>query len=253
MPTHIPTPLYAADLKQLFAVYGDFYRVDLGGQLYECRSVLELIAHARVPQEPNRIHSLQPDLLAIMMNPGSSRPLPPDYTPRRVGREGPGARPERVLTRPDNTQYQIMRVMVAQGWGHARVLNLSDLREPKSVQLMKTLDRLRAVAGGEQHSIFCPARREEREQLLGRRGQTPVLVGWGRGSSLLPLATLCLQALSGWRRVGVPADEAGLFYAHPSPMLQSKKDQWLVEILAQLQGESSPAGIVVARECVAPA
>ena len=236
MPIHSPITLRAADLKQLFGVYGDFYQVMLGDRAYACRSVLELIAHQKTPLDLNQLHGYRADLLVVMMNPGSSKPLTPGFSPRCVGEEGPGARPQRVITRPDNTQYQIMRLMVAQGWQHARVLNLSDLREPKSVQLMKTLDVLRSVPGGERHSIFCPARRGECQQLMGSLGMTPVLIGWGRDAQLGPLARQCLQQLQGWRTIGVPVEEMGTFYAHPSPMLQRKKDQWLADILAQLNG-----------------
>lgn len=233
MPISSPTALRAADLKQLFGVYGDFYQVVLGGQTYACRSVLELIAHTKRPSDPNQIHALQPDLLVVMMNPGSSKPVLPHYCPRLVGPEGPGARPERVLTRPDNTQYQIMRVMVARGWHHARVLNLSDLREPKSMQLMKTLAALALVAEGGRHSIFCPSRTAERQQLMGPKGATPVLIGWGRDVHLRPLAVQSLQQLQGWQKIGLPLDEEAIFYAHPSPMLQRYKDHWLATILAQ--------------------
>ncbi|MEO5340136.1 MAG: hypothetical protein H7837_06410 [Magnetococcus sp. MYC-9] len=233
MPIHSPTALRAAELKQLFAVYGDFYQVDLGGRAYACRSVLELIAHPLVPSDPRRLHSRQADLLVVMMNPGSSKPLTIDGSPRRVGEEGPGAHPERVLSRPDTTQYQVMRVMVAHGWQHARVLNLSDLRETRSLRLMHTLDILARVVGGERHSLFCPARTEERRQLMGPPGGAPVLIGWGRDIRLAPLARQCLQQLQGWRLIGLPVDTEGLLYAHPSPMLQRKKEQWLAAILAQ--------------------
>ncbi|MBF0162296.1 MAG: DUF1643 domain-containing protein [Magnetococcales bacterium] len=234
MPSRCPTTLMAADLKKIFGVYGDFYQVMLGGQPYACRSVLELIAHARTPADLDQLPHRQPDLLVVMMNPGSSKPIPPDYQPRWVGEEGPGARPQRVLTRPDNTQYQIMRLMAARGWSHARVLNLSDLREPKSVQLMKTLDRLEGVAGGGRHSLFCPERHQECRHCMGPPGAVPVLIGWGRDASLAPLARQCLRQLHGWRTIGVPVGEDGIFYAHPSPMLQRKKEQWLLDVLAQL-------------------
>ncbi|MBF0401397.1 MAG: hypothetical protein HQL90_11580 [Magnetococcales bacterium] len=234
MPICDPTALRAAELKQLFGVYGDFYQVVWGGQNHGCRSVLELIAHARTPSEPNDISALQPDLLVVMMNPGSSKPLAAGFVPRLVGSEGVGAHPVRVITRPDNTQYQIMRVMAAQGWQHARVFNLSDLREPKSKQLMQTLAKLASVPGGESHSLFCPARREERERLMGPRAATPVLIGWGRDLQLRALAIQCLQVLQGWPIIGLATDEEGIFYAHPSPMMQRHKDQWLTAILGQL-------------------
>ena len=47
-----------------------------------------------------------------------------------------------VLTQPDNTQYQVMRVAVACGWSHVRVLNLSDLRDPKSGSFLERVNAL---------------------------------------------------------------------------------------------------------------
>ncbi|MBF0183340.1 MAG: hypothetical protein HQM06_02975, partial [Magnetococcales bacterium] len=122
----------------------------------------------------------------------------------------------------------------AQGYGHARVLNLSDLREPKSPLWLKQVQQLVALPGGAGHSLFSAARRSEREQLMGEVGRVPVLVGWGRDEGMRPLAAQCRQALHGWRLVGVPVDDEGLFYAHPSPMLQRAKERWLQEILQRL-------------------
>ncbi|MBF0183341.1 MAG: hypothetical protein HQM06_02980, partial [Magnetococcales bacterium] len=110
MPIHSALALRADDLKKLYAVYGDFYQLVVAGHLFPCRVVLELILHQRVPLLPNRLVDQQPDLWVVMMNPGSSKPIDAGYMPRVIGEEGPGASPERVLTRPDNTQYQIMRI-----------------------------------------------------------------------------------------------------------------------------------------------
>ncbi|WP_130472800.1 hypothetical protein [Candidatus Magnetaquicoccus inordinatus] len=235
MPISNVAAMRADDLKQLYAVYGDFYQLDLGEKQLSCRVVLELVAHERVPLLANRLAEQQPDLLVVMMNPGSSKPIDDTYRPRVVGLEGAGARPERVLTRPDNTQYQVMRVMAAQGWGHARVFNLSDLREPKSLLWRQQVEQLADVPGGERHSLFCAARREERERLMGERGKIPVLVGWGRDAGMRFLAEQCLSVLSGWLLLGVATDAEGIFYAHPSPMLQQAKERWLAEILMCLQ------------------
>ncbi|MBF0099218.1 MAG: hypothetical protein HQM04_02970 [Magnetococcales bacterium] len=235
MPISNAAALRADDLKQLFAVYGDFYQLNLGGEPLSCRVVLELVAHARVPLLVNRLAELQPDLLVVMMNPGSSKPIDAGYVPRVVGTEGAGARPERVLTRPDTTQYQVMRVMAARGWGHARVLNLSDLRQAKSLLWRQQVAQLASVPGGEKHSLFCAARQEERHRIMGPTGAIPVLLGWGRDEEMRPLAQQCLRALQGWPVMGVPTDEEGIFYAHPSPMLQKAKDRWLEEILLRLQ------------------
>ncbi|MBF0271527.1 MAG: hypothetical protein HQL98_05530 [Magnetococcales bacterium] len=137
-------------------------------------------------------------------------------------------------TRPDNTQYQIMRIMVARGYRHARIVNLSDLREPKSPVFLGMVETLRHVAGGEVHSLFCEARQGERERILASSTSVPVIVGWGRHPGLKGLAQQCLGKLKDRILVGAPVDREPCLFAHPSPMLQSMKDAWLAAVLAQL-------------------
>ncbi len=170
-----------------------------------------------------------------MMNPGSSRPLDGTYAPRLVTDHGRIAeKREWVETRPDNTQYQIMRVMAAQGYRHGRVLNLSDLREPKSPILFKQIDKLAQVAGGGVHSIFAPEREAEFFGLVGKKARIPALLGWGRSTALMPLAQLALERLQGFSVYGKAVDEQKILFAHPSPMLQRMKEQWVDEMLKQM-------------------
>jgi hypothetical protein len=62
-----------------------------------------------------------PDLMVIMINPDSSRPLD--------GIDNNTTASEAV---PDRTQSQIMRIMLNAGYNYTRVLNLSYITEPKS-------------------------------------------------------------------------------------------------------------------------
>lgn len=74
--------LRAADCKRMFAVYGLFYDQPIGDAMWSCRSVLELIAHDLVPAgDPSAMLDYRPDLLVVMMNPGSSRSVDPSFTP----------------------------------------------------------------------------------------------------------------------------------------------------------------------------
>lgn len=229
--------LRAADCKRLFAVHGLFYEQVIGGERWSCRSILELVAHDLVPpDDPSPVLDRRPDLLVVMMNPGSSRSIDKGYTPPVVARPQEIAAVRTLVpTVPDTTQYQVMKVMAARGWRHARVLNLSDLRESKSPNLFRHVKALAAVPGGDAHSVFSAARRPE---LLGHigpvEGSPPVLLGWGRHKVLNPLAELCLAALEHRPLVGVQAPEGPLSYAHPSPQMQAHKDAWLAAILEKL-------------------
>jgi len=72
-----------------------------------------------------------PDAIFIMMNPGSSRPL--EEVDNVVSEDNINKLEiSLVPTKPDTTQYQVMRVMHYCNWNHVRVLNISDMRDPKS-------------------------------------------------------------------------------------------------------------------------
>ncbi len=126
-----------------------------------------------------------------------------------------------------------MRLMAARSIDHARVLNLSDLREPKSPVLMRLLAHLEGVSDGAGHTLFGGERDRELRGLIGPAGRVSMLAGWGRHKALESLAKACVDRFKGWHRVGVPVPGARHLYAHPSPMLQRMKDQWLQDVMAQ--------------------
>src|SRR6056297_1192202 len=132
----------AADLKKEFDVYGHFYSVRLTRKIrLECRSVLEIAAKKSVPSSPNRLSEHEPDAIFVMMNPGSSQPLVEvDYLLDTD--EIAHLQISLVPTKPDTTQYQVMRIMRLMSWKHVRVLNLSDVRSPKSPEFFKQFHEL---------------------------------------------------------------------------------------------------------------
>ncbi|MBF0107983.1 MAG: DUF1643 domain-containing protein [Magnetococcales bacterium] len=225
--------LKAADIKKIYSVFGQFVTLSLGLGTVSLRPVLELIRKDRLPEDPDRIGRMIPDLLVVMMNPGSSHPLDPHYQPRHATTpEEIDPLGERIPTRPDNTQYQIMRILWARGLGHARVLNLSDLRETKSTRFVALFQDLERYPKGSAHSLFSPERTRERMIRMGQGADIPVLVGWGRHPGLLPLARQCLDTLVPERIIGVAIPGAPGLYAHPSPMMQYAKEAWVEAILA---------------------
>jgi hypothetical protein len=223
---------YAAELKKTFRCYGHFYRLHVEGvEPQLCRSVLEISSEADGGKR-----SL-PDAVVIMMNPGSSRPIEEGDTdsllfmPLSAGFQKP-----LVLTQPDNTQYQIMRIMVSMHWKHVRVLNISDLRDPKSPSFIARTQKLAAaLPRGVTHSLFCETRTAERETMLRRKTGAPFIIGWGQDAGLIPLAKQCLSCIEGEKIITVPAGNDPALTAHPSPMLQKKKEEWLDAILRTLR------------------
>jgi hypothetical protein len=235
--------IYAADLKKTFRCYGHFYRLHVEGlEPQPCRSVLEITSGIGLSTASNDLfhntgaaRSL-PDAIAIMMNPGSSHPIEQGDTDNLISMPLPAGFPKPlVLTQPDNTQYQIMRIMVSMHWQHVRVLNISDLRDPKSPSFIARTQKLAAAQpGGSTHSLFCEARAVERKSMLHRKPGAPIIIGWGQDSGLIPLAKQCLKCLNGDKIVTVPAGNDPALTAHPSPMLQKKKEAWLASILQAL-------------------
>jgi hypothetical protein len=235
--------IYAAELKKTFRCYGHFYRLHVEGVAPQlCRSVLEITSEAGFRTDPsnlfrnsNAAQSL-PDAIAIMMNPGSSHPIEEGDTNSLLTMPLPaGFHKPLILTQPDNTQYQIMRIMVSMHWKHIRVLNLSDLRDPKSPSFIARTQKLAAAQpSGPTHSLFCKTRTIEREAMLHRKTGAPFIIGWGQDSGLIPLAKQCLSCLEGERIIAVPAGTDPVLTAHPSPMLQKKKEAWLEAILQAL-------------------
>ena len=236
---------YADELKKVFRCYGHFYRLNIAGAEPQlCRSVLEITSLPReavgAKSAPDDLFSAPaasnlPDAVVIMMNPGSSKPIEDGDTDSLLSMPLPEnfVKPL-ALTRPDNTQYQIMRIMSAKGWTHVRVLNISDLRDPKSPSFIARTQRLAALAGGGAHSMFSAERRAERDALLRRKSGAPFILGWGQDAGLIPLAEQCLKCIAGEKIITVPAGANPVLTAHPSPMLQSKKEIWLETILAAL-------------------
>ncbi|MDF7800549.1 hypothetical protein P4C99_13820 [Pontiellaceae bacterium B1224] len=229
--------IYAAELKQRFTCYGHFYELALmNGETAQCRSVLEIVDQSIPQDNPTAIAEMIPDVVVIMMNPGSSHPKDKGHVDDVIEYPGSGNPMGKslVLTQPDNTQYQIMRVAVSKGWKHIRVLNLSDLRDPKSGSFLQRANGFSEIMGGHVHSMFCGERAEECRRSLVRKTPTPILLGWGQDMGLLPLVERCLQWIQGEPTATVPSAVHPLLNAHPSPMMQKKKLEWLDTIIQNL-------------------
>lgn len=181
----------ASELKKLFNVTGNFYFL----RKVPYRRTLAITS-------TQKIITSDPDLMVVMMNPGTSMPLvKTNYSNRDVP------------ATPDPTQYKIMRFMRFAGFNHARVLNLSDLCEPTSEEFYKSIQ---ADPHKNISSIFHPERREELNSLFSNN--TPLLLAWGVNDSLIPLATLAREYLldKGKFHFGYNKNPDPLKYYHPN-------------------------------------
>lgn len=224
----------AKELKQEFGVFGHFYSVELASkEVVECRSVLEIAHHDHTPSDHSELTGLCPDAVFIMMNPGSSRPLV-EVNNRIRARSICKLPISLVPTKPDTTQYQVMRLMHFQDWRHVRVLNLSDLRSPKSAEFIKMFQRLEAEFNFESHSVFSDARTEELSLKLPKERNTLLVLAWGISDKLTPLIERCRSRLPRTSKtVGLMEPGTTNKYRHPLPSLQKDQRNWVDRILRQ--------------------
>lgn len=220
--------LPAEKLKKKFEVFGHFYSINLApGEQIDCRSVLEIVTTKDKPGDINRLLKRAADAIFIMMNPGSSLPLEPVnnlFSKKQVGDMGASL----VKTRPDTTQYQVMRVMHYCSWSHVRVLNLSDLRNPKGGAFAAQYRDIEDRTGFTAHSLFSGERTWELASHLNRKSPSPIVCAWGVSPNLDPLIERCLNKLTGISgRIGLLKPETENRYFHPLPTLQKAKINWV--------------------------
>ena len=225
----------AAELKKTYDVFGHFYSVELPSrEVVECRSVLEIAGRDGTQTDPSELSSLCPDALFIMMNPGSSRPLV-EVNNRIRARAIRKLRVSLVPTKPDTTQYQVMRLMHFREWRHVRVLNLSDLRSPKSTEFIKMFQRLEDDSNFDSHSIFSDARMDDLSSRLPECKKTPLVLAWGLSEKLNPLIDRCMSRLPKRRRViGLLEPGSSNKYRHPLPSLHEQQRMWIDQMIEQL-------------------
>jgi hypothetical protein len=197
-----------------YSVWGHFYSASIGGAEYQFRSILE------IRSQEAKEH--RPDLLVVMMNPGGSRPLEKDI---EVPKWEVGSKKTSLLpTKEDRTQMQIMKLMDMLNFDFARIINLSDIREPKSENFHKLVQKF---GNDMRHSIFAPARRSELDDVMHDK-DIPVLAAWGLGTDL-NLATRAEQALAGRNIIGLRPTPKPM-YRHPLPQNATAQKQWLKDV-----------------------
>lgn len=218
--------------------YGHFYSVLVAPKKrVECRSVLEIVETAHAPKNMAALSSRKPDAVFIMMNPGSSRPLA--VVNNRIDAKAINdLTVSLVPTKPDTTQYQVMRVMHYCEWRHVRVLNLSDLRCPQSSVFFKQFKGLEEDHLFDAHSVFSDRRADE--LALKLTSGIPVIRAWGVSPNLDPLIDRCLSKLTNAKLVrGLLKEGTTNKFFHPLPSLQSQKVEWINRMVEQCRGQTS--------------
>lgn len=225
----------AEALKSKFGVFGHFYSVQVAPKkVVECRSVLEIVESDHAPQKAAALSIRKPDAVFVMMNPGSSRPLT-EVDNRIHAKVIYDLAISLVPTKPDTTQYQVMRVMHYCEWRHVRVLNLSDLRCPKSGVFFKQFQGLEEEHSFDAHSVFSDRRNDE--LALKLPSGIPVIRAWGVSPHLDPLIDRCISKISKAKAVrGLLKEGTTNKFLHPLPSLQSQQVEWVNRMVEQCRG-----------------
>ena len=194
-------------MRDDFEVIGLFYKIDS----YKCRKYLDIKLKTSI--------AMKPDLMVIMMNPGSSYPL-----------DGIEDNIIPSTAEPDKTQEQIMKVMKNTSFEYARILNLSDLRTPNSNELYKFLKSRDSKCIS--HTIFDKTREQDFNDLFIKN--IPVIYGWGVNSSLKELAKIAIEKINHPFPIGLKKDNEEYAYYHPLPRIHSEQVEWVEKISKML-------------------
>lgn len=218
--------IYSKELNQMFEVTGHFYNLKLSGSVFKCRSVLEIRK-----KDHSGVNGL-PDIVVIMMNPGSSRPVDKTYKIKSFSKKGfvHMKLKEMVPARPDNAQYQIMRLMIFNKWSFVRVLNLSDLRNGNSGKFKTEFINAMKLDKTNPHCLTHKDRSKELINFLKSKNGK-IIAAWGSISELKIPAENILKLnknIIGIINGNVPN------YRYASPYLKSQKTEWLKEIQKKL-------------------
>ena len=163
-----------------------------------------------------------PDLIVIMMNPGGSFPL--DHNDNAIVESE---------ANPDRTQNQIMKVMLECGVAYTRILNLSDIRDTRQLNLFQAIANMEN--SGIAHSIFDKRRKNDFQELFVPN--VPVLLAWGVNERLRPLALKAIETLGDTKVLGIQKEASDFGYYHPLPFSTPKQKKWVEEISRQLKNK----------------
>ena len=190
-------------MSENYQITGLFYKENG----YKFRKYLNIIKNNSIKNKP--------DLMVIMMNPGSSRPL--------NGIENNKTETQAI---PDNTQSQIMRIMKNCNFEFSRILNLSDLREPKSSVFYDKIEELEKKKIS--HSIFSEKRNADFEELFEKK--VPVIFAWGVNEKLNILSIKAIKRIKEKNPIGLLKSGFNSAYYHPLPQNYTKQKEWVEKI-----------------------
>lgn len=210
------------ELESIFSAEAVFYKLETNGRIHLCRSVAAI--------RRNGVWQEEADALFVLLNPGKCLPVEGEESISLPSGELESL--PMVPAAPDNTMFQLMRLMERMGWNHVQIINLTDIRTAKFEEY-KAGQQWMSGHRDNRHSIFSIDRYHE---LLDRvENAETVIAGWGTKPQILSAATEANTILWEVAEVkGLRFRQHPLYY-HPFPWLQTKCMMWLDDMEAQLK------------------
>ena len=215
--------LKKVELLKEFEVKASFYNVRLNDYLFECRN------QARIRRKG--ISKEEYDAVFILCNPGSCKSTSNirEWDPRK------DCIPF-VTADSDQTQEQIMRLMVIKQWDQVNIINISDICSGNIEEFRRKLSKANRVSFS-YHSIFSNERNHELLDIF-RLNKGPIIAGWGKRTFMKNelievLASDNLKNIKGWKNATHP------YYYHPFLRIPNKNKEWLIKVNEQLSKEKT--------------
>lgn len=210
-------------LEEIFSTEGAFYKLQYGKRTHLCRSLASI---SRKGSPGNRV-----DALFILLNPGNCLPVDGEDSIPYLTSSVEGV--PLVPATPDNTIYQLMRLMERMKWDRVEIINLTDIRTGKFEDYLEAQKFLRQLRDS-RHSIFSIDRYHELMDCEERADS--VIAGWGTKPAIRSAAEDAEVILSELAIVRGVASDNHPFYYHPFPWLRTRCIKWLDDMEAQLKG-----------------
>ncbi|MCM3611055.1 hypothetical protein M4S82_07290 [Planococcus sp. MERTA32b] len=212
----------AKELETLFYTEAAFYKLQTHEKIHLCRSLASI---RRTGTE-----TVKPDALFVLLNPGKCLPVDGEETISLLTGEADNL--PMLPATPDNTMYQLMRLMERMEWNYVQIINLTDLKTGKFEEYLECQKWMR-VHCDNRHNIFSIDRYHE---LLDRVENAGVVIaGWGTKSQIISAAEEANTILWEIAEVkGLRFRQHPLYY-HPFPWLQTKCVMWLDDMEEQLK------------------
>lgn len=216
-----------SEFRNRYIFKGQFYNTKINRKKVKCRRTLSIKS---VNSNKNKY-----DLLVVMMNPGSSRPLDEHAEIEEINNYESIREVKYLSALPDRTQYQICKVMDNCEFENALIINLSDIRESKS-QLFFAHIKTESIRKANIHSIFHIMRKEELDDLLLEvSSEAPVVLGFGVSNKLDPLIDLYNKSIivDNYNTYSLENKKGRIL--HPLPQMYNKQTEWVQLITDKIE------------------